>query len=153
TAAGLSAALRGDFGDLAAGAGSAADDVLLARLRRRRQWPGADAVPLPAVEDVPAERFTELVRRSALLAAAAELAEWVAQRGGLPCAPEAPDAMPAGDDLEVPAARVGLSAQTVPEVWRVALAAGLLRVSDGQVVAGTALQVWRDGSAAEVLEL
>jgi hypothetical protein len=153
TAAGLSAALRGDFSDLAAGAGSAADDVLLTQLRRRRKWPDADAVPLPPVEDVSAERFAGLVRKSALLAAAVELAEWVAQRGGLRCPPEAPDAMPAGDDLELAAAGAGLSAQAVPEVWRVALAAGLLRVLDGQVVAGRALQAWRDGSAAEVLEL
>jgi hypothetical protein len=152
TAAGLSAALRGDFSDLGTGTSSSADDVLVVEFGQCRQQE-AEPEPLPPVPDVPAERFAELVRGSALLAAAVKLAEAVAQRGGLRCQPEAPDAMPAGDDLELAAARAGLSAQAAPEVWRVALAAGLLRVFDGQVVAGKALQVWRDGPAVELLEL
>jgi hypothetical protein len=152
TGAGLSAALRGDFSELAAGAGSPADGSLVDELSRRREQ-GTELESLPAVEDVSAERFAELVRGSALLAAAVELAEWVAQRGGLPC-PPALDATPVGDDLELVAAWAAeLPAQTAPEVWRVALAVGLLRVFDGQVVAGGAVQVWRDGSAAELLEL
>ena len=158
TAAGMSAALRGEFSELAPPAGSAAGDGagdgLVARLHRRRpagqrvgQW------SLPPVEDMAAEQFAGLVGTSALLAAAVELAEWVAQRGGLRC-PQ--DATPAGDDLELAAAQAGLSAQAAQEVWRVALAAGLLRVvdgHDGQVVAGDAVQVWRGGSAVELLEL
>src|SRR5262249_51983873 len=150
TAAGLSAALRGDFSELAAGAVCAGDDVLVDQFSRREQWSlAAEPWLLPPVEEVAAGQLAGLVGTSGLLAAAVELAEWVAQRGGLRCPPDATDAMPAGDDLESAAARAGLSAQTAPEVWRVALAVGLLRVFDGRVVAGDGMQVWRDGSAVE----
>jgi hypothetical protein len=191
TAAGLSAVLRGEFSELAPRADSAAGDDLVARLRRSRGTWRLPDWSLPPVQDIPAEQFAGLVGTSALLAAAVELAEWVAQRGGLRC-PQG--AMPAGEDVESAAARLGLPAEAVQEVWRVALATGLLRVAggpddsdgldgsddsdgldgsddsdgldgpdspdgrvaggqDGRVVAGSAVQVWRGGSAPELLEL
>jgi len=164
TAAGLSAALRGEFGELAPRADSAAGHGLVSRLHRHRaSWRPADW-SLPPVEGVPAEQFSGLVGASALLAAAVELAQWVAQRGGLPCPQDTlpQDALPAGEDVGSAAAWVGMSAQAVQEVWRVALAAGLLRLAGGQdgqdgqddrVVAGERVQVWRDGSAGELLDL
>jgi len=174
TAAGLSAALRGEFGELAPRADGAAGHGLVSRLHRHRaSWRPADW-SLPPVEGVPAEQFSGLVGTSSLLAAAVELAQWVARRGGLRCPQDTlpqdalpqdalpQDALPAGEDVESAAAWVGMSAQAAQEVWRVALAVGLLRLvggqdgqdgQDGRVVAGERVQVWRDGSAGELLDL
>ncbi|WP_131785310.1 hypothetical protein [Protofrankia symbiont of Coriaria ruscifolia] len=151
TAVGLSAALRGEFRDLTPRRDNAATvtDLLMRELRRIQKDVSGGDTHLPPTDDVPATEIAELLRSSALLPAAAGLAEWVEQQGGVTGGPDA--AAPAA--REFAAGQLGLPPQILDEVWRHAVAVGLLRPADGRIVTGGALQVWRDGTAGELVQL
>ncbi len=151
TAVGLSAALRGEFRDLAPRRDNVVTvtDLLMRELRRIQQDVDGGDTYLSPMDDVPATEIAELLRSSALLSAAAGLAEWVAQQGGVRSGTDA--APPVA--REFAAGQLGLPPQVLDEVWRHALAVGLLRPTDGRVVTGEAHQIWRDGTPGELVQL
>lgn len=145
TAAGLSGALRGEFRDLAPRPGDRGVHELMDWLRDLCQERG-NYPCLPPMEEVPAAEVAAAVRSSPLLSAAADLASWVEQSGGVP-----DDG--GGVAARWPARELDLPRPARQQVERLAVATGLLRNTDGRMVAGDGLQVWRDGTPDEVTAL
>ncbi|WP_045877076.1 hypothetical protein [Pseudofrankia sp. DC12] len=160
TAAGLSTFLREEFRDLAP-----SDDLLLRpivwELREKREDYGGclppvlDLAPLaprlPVAEvdggGVPGPAATAaLIRSAPLLSAAAGLARWVDERGGVSAAEFARHHREAS-------ARLGVSESVVERVAEFASAVSMLRVREDRVAAGEAWQLWREGDADDLLHL
>ena len=146
TAAGLNSALRGEFRDLAPRRGDRGVHTLMDRLEELCEERGNYRC-LPPMQEIPAAEIAAAVRISPLLSAAADLASWVEQRGGVP-----DDAGGAATHWPA-AAELGLAHPARREVERLAVTAGLLRDTGGRLVPGDGLQVWRDGAPGEVTAL
>ncbi|SNQ51413.1 conserved hypothetical protein [Frankia canadensis] len=137
SAAGLSRALRMEFRDLAPRLGDRGADRLLDELVELID--DDVCTPLPVMDEPPVEELAAAVRASPLLAAAADLAVWVDDRGGVPKdADGAAGRWPGASDL-------GLAGPVRRELDEIALATDLLRRVGGELHAGDGLVTWNSG--------